>query len=106
MEKLSPEYRAMLAADVPLEEIVERASKEAGSLLDHINLVRSIATQQLIAASAAGDRHATANLSRAVIEALREKGKITGELLQVPSVLNITNNNFALLMSTEPMVKL
>ncbi len=73
--------------------------------LDHFNVVRSVTMQQLLSAAAVGDRHAVANLSRAVIETLRERGKLTGEILQTPTIQNVTNN-VQVLMSLPFMTEL
>jgi hypothetical protein len=92
MASLSEDYKAALALNVPLEQLVEKASAEGQSLLDCFAVINSVTMQQLISAAASGDRHAVANLSRAAIEGLRERGKLTGEILQTPTIQNVTNN--------------
>ncbi|AWN47154.1 hypothetical protein DK419_13205 [Methylobacterium terrae] len=91
MASLPDDYKAALAADVPLEELAARAAKEGGSLLDHFGIIRMTVMQQLLAAAACNDRHATANLARAATDVSREIGRLTGDILNTPTVTNITN---------------
>lgn len=80
MESLSPEYRGQLVADVPIEELAQRARDTDGSLLDHFAIIRMTLMQQMLAAATCNDRHATAALARAATEVSREIGKLSGEI--------------------------
>lgn len=92
MAKLDPDYRAALAADVPLSELAERAAQEGGSLLDNLAVLRSGLMTAAVQAKAAGDNYAYSSLARVALEVIRESGKFTGEMVNAPSVQNITNN--------------
>ncbi len=96
MEHLPPDRRAMLIADVPMQELVERASAEGMGLLDYLSVIRSTLISQMLAAAACNDRHATANLAGKATDVLREVGKLTGELLEsarsITTINNVTQN--------------
>lgn len=92
MASLDPEYRAALAADVPIAELAERAAAEGGSVLDNLAVLRGGLMQAALVAKAGGDHHAYSSLARVALEVIRETGKLTGEMVNAPSITNITNN--------------
>ncbi len=85
-------YKSALLADVPREQLVERAVAESGNLLDHFKLYRSTVEEALILARAGEDAHAVSTLARTAIRANEAIGKLTGEIRAMPSVL-IQNTN-------------
>lgn len=105
MKSLDPAYRAALVADVPLEEMAERAAKEGLSLLDQLAVLRQSLMHAAIEAKAAGNHTAHAKLASAAINAVRETGRLTGELRSAPTIQNITNN-VAVLMASPVMQRL
>lgn len=105
VKKLDPAYRAALVADVPLEQMAERAAKEGISLLDQLSVLRMGLMHSAIEAKAAGDHYAHATLSNAAVNAIREAGRLTGELKNVPTIQNVTNN-VAVIMASPVMARL
>lgn len=91
--------RAMLVADVPLKELADRAAEEGVSLLDYFAVIRSTLMTQMLAAASVHDRHATAVLAGRAVEALREIGKLTGEILRSAPIGNVTNNTMVFMAS-------
>lgn len=105
MKALDPGYRAALIADVPLEEMAERAAKEGLSILDQLAVLRQSLMHGAIEAKAASDHYAHATLSNAAVNAIRETARLTGELRSAPTITNITNN-VAVLMASPVMQRL
>lgn len=105
MKVLDPAYRAALVADVPLEEMAERAAKEGLSLLDQLSVLRQSLMHAAIEAKAAGNHFAHAQLSNAAVNAIREACRLSGELRSSPTITNITNN-VAVLMNSPVMLRL
>ncbi|MDQ0395188.1 hypothetical protein [Labrys monachus] len=93
MEHLPPDRRAMLIADVPMQDLVEKAAAEGVGLLDYLAIIRSTLISQMLAAAACNDRNATANLAGRATEVLREIGKLTGELMESARSITTINNN-------------
>ena len=79
MKALDPGYRATLIADVPLEQMAERAAKEGLSVLDQLAVLRQTLMHPAIDAKAAGDHHAQAALSNAAVRAIHETNRLSGE---------------------------
>lgn len=92
--------RALLVAGVPLRELADRAADEGVSLLDYFAIIRSTLMNQMIAAASVNDRHATAALAGKATDALKEIGKLTGEILRSAPVANVTNHNTVLFMAS------
>lgn len=105
MKSLDPAYRAALVADVPLEEMAERAAKEGLSILDQLAVLRQSLMHAAIEAKAAGNHFAHAQLSNAAVNALRETARISGELRATPNITNITTN-VAVMMASPMMQRL
>ncbi|WP_448147369.1 hypothetical protein [Labrys miyagiensis] len=100
---LSPEYRAGLVADVPREELINRAVEESASLLDHFRLHRATVEQQLLIAKACDDSHAVSSLARTAAKINEQIGKLTGEIRELPKVLiNNTNTQQINLLDSAP----
>jgi hypothetical protein len=94
---VTEQQRAAYVADVPIAELAAKAAEHAGSLLDYLQLVRATLWRNFQLAAEHGDIAATNNTSRALLEVLREIGRLTGELLASTPVTNITNNNLTIL---------
>lgn len=105
MAALDPDYRAALAADVPIAELAERAAKEGGTILDNLSVLRAGLMQSAYVAKAGNDHHAYAALSRVALEVIRETGKFTGEMVNAPSIQNVVNNTLVL-MNAPPIMRL
>jgi hypothetical protein len=93
---ITDETRASLVADAPIAELAAMAAEHAGSLLDYLQLVRQTLWRNFQIAAEHGDIAATNNTSRALLEVLREIGRLTGELLASAPITNIQNNHFNL----------
>ena len=90
---VSANDKAALIADVPLRELADRAADEGLSLLSYFGIVRSTLIAQMLGAAGANDRNGTASLAGRAIDVLDKIGKLTGEMLNSASVVNIVNNN-------------
>ena len=88
---VSEDLKAQYIADVPIKELAARASEEGLGLLDYFAIVRGILLQQFQLAASVNDKNGTAVLAGRLTEVLREIGKVTGELMRSPSVMNVTN---------------
>ena len=85
--------KAEIVADVPIEELAERAMREGRSLMDYLSIIRHGLMSALQRASAAGEHTAHAALAKRAIEVNREIGRLTGELLNAAPVRNYVQNN-------------
>jgi hypothetical protein len=83
--------KAEYLADVPLKEVAKRAAEEGDSLLDYFNLVRSVVLRQMLLAASVNDGHRVASLATRATEVLREIGRLTGELLRLAPITNVSN---------------
>lgn len=92
---LTDEDRARYIADVPIKELAAKAADQGASLLDYFTIIRGTMMEQFQLAARMNDRHAMTTVCRALVEVLREIGKLTGELLNTASVTNVQNNYFA-----------
>ncbi|QKC84388.1 hypothetical protein [Mesorhizobium sp. NZP2077] len=94
-EHVSEDEKAMMLADVPLQEAAERAAAEGISLLDYLALIRSALLQQVRLAAATNDRHGLAAVSGKALLCLRQIGEITGQLKGFgPRTIHNTQINF------------
>jgi hypothetical protein len=91
---VTDDTKAQYLADVSISEIAERAAREGGSLLSYLSLVRTTLFNQMLLAASTNDGHRVAVLAGRAIEALKEIGKLTGELSQLSS-LSISTTNIA-----------
>jgi hypothetical protein len=91
---VSEDIKAGYLADVSIAEIAERDAKEGGSLLSYLSLVRTTLFNQMLLAASTNDGHRVAVLAGRAIEALKEIGKLTGELSQLSS-LHVSTTNIA-----------
>jgi hypothetical protein len=78
--------------DVPVRELAAKAADEGVSLLGYFSIVRGVLLQQFQLAAAVNDKNGTAVLAGRLVEVLREIGKLTGEVLRSPAVMNINGN--------------
>jgi hypothetical protein len=85
------DVRAQYLAAVPVKELAQRASAEGLSVLDYLAVVRGVLLQEFQLAAGVHDKHATAVLAGRLTEVLREIGRITGEIMRTPGVMNISN---------------
>lgn len=90
------ETKASLVLDVPMTELVERAVKEGGSLIDHFQVVRLTVMSAMQRASAVGDYSGTAALAKRAVEVNQAIGRLSGELLNSTPIGHFTQNNIVM----------
>jgi hypothetical protein len=83
--------RLSYIAEVPVQELAQRAANEGVSLLDYFAIVRGVLLQQFQLAASVNDKNAVANLAGRLTEVLRAIGSATGEIMKSPMVQNVTN---------------
>lgn len=83
----------LIAGPVKIHELVERATAEGLTVLDHLHLVRRLLVGQFVAACNASDRYGAAVLAARLVGVLKAIGGFTGQIAQVGAV-HVTNNNF------------
>ena len=70
------------------------------SLLDYLSITRAVLFNQFLNAAEAGDRGGVANVAGRLLEALRELGRLSGELRQL-SGLTINQNQINIIASPQ-----
>ena len=70
----------LLAGPARVEQLANAAADESRSLLEQLQIVRSVLLNQFLNAAEAGDRAGVANVAGRLLESLREFGRLTGEL--------------------------
>ncbi len=88
---VSPDVLNQYRIDAPIGELAAKAAGEGISLLGYFSIVRGVLMQQFQLAASVNDKNGTAVLAGRLTEVLREIGRITGEILSTPGVLNVTN---------------
>jgi len=86
-EDVQNQYRL----DVPVRELAAKAADEGVSLLGYFSIVRGVLLQQFQLAASVNDKNGTAVLAGRLTEVLREIGRITGEILSTPGIMNVSN---------------
>jgi hypothetical protein len=89
------DLRAQYLADVPIKELAQKAASEGLSVLQYLSVVRGTLMTQFQLAASVNDRYGTSALAGRLNETLREIGRITGEIMRSPGVMNVnTSINF------------
>jgi hypothetical protein len=76
----------LLAGPARVEQLANAAADESRSLLEQMQIVRSVLLNQFLTAAEAGDRAGVANVAGRLLESLRELGRLTGELREVSGI--------------------
>jgi hypothetical protein len=98
---VSRERRAqLLAGPARVEQLANAAADESRSLLEQLQIVRSVLLNQFLVSAEAGDRQAMVGVAGQLIQALRELGRATGELRELSGV-TINQNVLNLFASPE-----
>jgi hypothetical protein len=98
-DHVSDEMKAgYLAGPVQLEELAAKAADAGGSVLDHLNAVRTILMGHLANMTEAGDGRGAAYVAGRLTSTLEVIARISGELgaLATNTTYNITNNQLVL----------
>ena len=90
----------LLAGPARVEELANAAADESKALVDYLSITRSVLFSQFLSAAEAGDRGGVAFIAGKLLDALREHGKLTGELRQL-SGLTINNNTLNVVASPQ-----
>ena len=89
----------LLAGPARVEQLANAAADESRSLLEQLQIVRSVLLNQFLNAAEAGDRGGVANVAGRLLESLRELGRLTGELRELSG---ITVNHNAINLFASP----
>ncbi len=89
----------MIGGPARMQELADRANAENMSALDYFAIVRTRLMDQFIAATDAGDRFGAATVSGRLLEALREIGKLTGEIQKISGATTINQQNILVMQS-------
>jgi hypothetical protein len=90
----------LVAGPAAVERLANAAADESKSLLDYLAITRSVLFNQFLAAAEAGDRNGVASVAGRLLDALREVGRLTGELRSI-SGITVNNNTVNLIGSPE-----
>ncbi|HEV2575121.1 MAG TPA: hypothetical protein VGU72_25530 [Beijerinckiaceae bacterium] len=90
--------KAAYLADVPLNELLARATDEGVSLMDFFRIVRGTLMKQFQLAASVNDRRAVASLAGRLNETLDLIGRLTGEMLKL-SPGTVVNNTAVIINS-------
>jgi hypothetical protein len=102
---VSRERRAeLLAGPARVEQLANAAADESRSLLEQLQIVRAILLNQFLVSAEAGDRQGVVSLAGQLIQALRELGRVTGELRELSGVT--INRNVINLFATPEFTRL
>ena len=79
-------HAELLAGPARVEQLANAAADESRSLLEQLQIVRSVLLNQFLVSAEAGDRQAMVGVAGQLIQALRELGRVTGELRELSGV--------------------
>lgn len=92
---MTEEQRAsLILGPAKLGDLIEATAEEAGAVLEHYSIVRSVLFNQLMKVAKADDADGVAKISARITNVLRDIAKITGELTTFTNstVINVQNN--------------
>jgi hypothetical protein len=95
---------AILVGEATLERLREKALEEKGSVLEHLQIARSMTLAAMVASAEAASWTTFSMLAGRYVETNREVARITGEIEKLPGI-NITNN-FLAIMNDPRMIEL
>lgn len=101
-DHVTPEMKAnYLCGPAQLAELAEKAAVEGDSVLDHLKMIRTVLSGQLVAMTEAGDGRGAAYVSGRLTATLEVIAKITGELGDLARSHLTINGNVAIVNSPE-----
>jgi len=95
----------LLAGPAKIHDLANAAAKESKSLLEYLQITRGVLFNSFLAAAECGDRGGVVNTSTQLLAALRELGKLTGELRHMTGI-SITTNNVLNIVATPEFERL
>lgn len=93
---MTEEQRAsLILGPAKLGDLIEATAEEAGAVLEHYSIVRSVLFNQLMKVARNDDADGVAKISARITHVLRDIAKITGELTTFTNstVINVQNNS-------------
>lgn len=96
---MTEEQRAsLILGPAKLGDLIEATAEEAGAVLEHYSIVRSVLFNQLLKVAKNDDADGVAKISARITHVLRDIAKITGELTTFTNntIVNVTNNSVIL----------
>jgi hypothetical protein len=104
-DHVSPDTKAaLLVGATPLAQLREKAAEERGSVLEHLQIGRSMTLNAMVNSAEAASWSNFANLAGRYVELNRTIATISGEIERIPGV-SVTNN-IAVLANDSKMVAL
>jgi hypothetical protein len=82
----------LLAGPAKIHDLANAAAAESKSLLEYLSITRGILFNRFLFAAECGDTNGVVSTATQLLAALRELGKLSGELRNL-SGINITQNN-------------
>jgi hypothetical protein len=92
----------LLVGPAKIEHLINAAVDESRGYLEYLSIARSVLFNQFLAAAESGDRNGVVGIAGRLLEALRELGKLTGELRESAGTI-INNNSLTLVTSPQFM---
>lgn len=89
----------LLAGPARVHDLANAAAKESKSLLEYLAIMRGVLFNQFLAAAETNDRQGVVNVASQLLSALRDLGKVTGELR---ALSGITVNHNTINIGTAP----
>lgn len=92
---MSPDQKAsLILGPAKLGDLIEATAEEAGAVLEHYSIVRSVLFNQLMKVAKNDDADGVAKISARITHVLRDIAKITGELSTFTNstVINVQAN--------------
>ncbi len=95
----------LLAGPAKIHDLANAAAKESKSLLEYLSITRGILFNRFLSAAECGDTNGVVSTATQLLAALRELGKLSGELRNL-SGINITQNNILSIAASPEFEKL
>jgi hypothetical protein len=90
---VTPERRSeLLAGPVKLSELSNRVAEESMSLLDELKIVKGVLFQAFLTRGEAGDSYGVSVTASRLLEAMRDHGRLTGQLTSLAGNLTVNQH--------------
>jgi hypothetical protein len=93
-----------LLGPAKIADLANAAADESRSVIDYLAITRSIIMNALDKSAQAGKPYEVDRLSQRMVEVLNALGKITGEVSQLATTINVTNN--VQVLNSQPFMEL
>jgi hypothetical protein len=78
--------RELLAGPTKIHDLANAAAKESKSLLEYLSITRGVLFNRFLSAAECGDTNGVVSTATQLLAALRELGKLSGELRQISGI--------------------